>query len=355
MNILALGTIVEYFDFISFSFICKYIPFFGGYGTYTQFALGYGARLAGSLVMSLFSRRYGEQRMLIVSIFMITLSTTIIACLPNIPFSFYILILLRIIRFAFAFEFPAGFSVASESAKSYIVVNGATKGYILATIVFSLIFNLLGSEAISSFGWRIPFIIGGIAGFYLLLQRVDFSPKPMPIWPEYIFFTTAILFAMYSFQPNVAFSTNINISCEMLTNLDIVTFLLAFVLLFFKERYSKLIFSGLLLKYAFTCSILQMKLVSIMPGLSSINILSLLFSCLIGTFISKRYMYCSIILYLCVSSMQMKFPVILNLCFNQLFVTSCMISGMSLLREGLSKQKFLMPVIYNFIAFAASL
>jgi MFS family permease len=116
-----------------------------------------------------FIHKFGTRKMLLASIISISISTLIMALLPNSPYSLFALYPLRSIQgMAFAVEFPTASLVSDK--KVGLAISGATIGYIVAALLFKTGIN-----------WRIPFFISGVFGLLLSWIRLksisDLFPK----------------------------------------------------------------------------------------------------------------------------------------------------------------------------------
>lgn len=170
LNFTAVVTLLEYFDFISFSLLYKFIPFANH--SILQIGVGYMGRFIGSIFIAYFSRQYGQKNILKVSIWSMTIATLLIGVLPCTSYSLPLLYILRLIQgFSFASEFPTGAMLVKD--KSPMVISGATLGYIFASLLFFLLTTQLNTNQMNNFGWRIPFWIGGIIGLFIALKRGD--------------------------------------------------------------------------------------------------------------------------------------------------------------------------------------
>lgn len=445
VNLLAYGTILEYFDFISFPLVYKYIPFAGSTTVYVQFCLGYGSRLLGSLIAPYISM-HDEIKLLIVSIFTITIATFLIGLLPNTPLSFYALIFLRIIQgLAFAIEFPTGASIATKAGKVSQVVNGATVGYIFASTSFAIISTFLTEAQLMSFGWRIPFLIGGYGGSRLLAARLKLyygSTVHSTLLPWIISMISIIrlgvpktwtfgLIVIFQIIP-LLFIRSLNINLQLLISTSIciigafaainlpqniagiavvtqhpvpnlLTLFFSMLAVFFIPfclRYMTSTLHGVnssnfwlsilklcrpegllsfaLLRYALLHGMFQSYCVSSIPSLSSMHIISLIFSVFISRFyelggqakiINRIFMIIPVDLVmryyfnyspirhlynLCIS-LRPALGLQLILILNQAFISIAMINGLRLIRKVLDKYRYLMPICYNSISFLASM
>jgi MFS family permease len=171
-NLITLITALEYFDFISFSLFFSYIPFAHSH-PWLQFVVGFLGRFIGSIAVSLTGRKLGSQKILILSVWCMTICTFLIGILPNHSFCRYLLYVLRALQgLSFAIEFPIGSLLAAKKNEYGSTVQGSTLGCIFAASLFEILTGLFAGHAV----WRIPFLIGGVVGLYVAIQRTrDFD------------------------------------------------------------------------------------------------------------------------------------------------------------------------------------
>jgi len=174
-----IGNVMEWFDFAVYGYFASVIgaQFFPQSSTGAQqlltfavFAIGFGARPIGSLVLGAVGDRIGRRALLVLSIALMGGSTLLIGLLP--PYESIgvaapiLLVTLRILQgFSVGGEFTGSMVYTTELAPSASrglvsssAAAGVTLGFILGSGCATLIHNLLTPEQVASFGWRIPFI-----------------------------------------------------------------------------------------------------------------------------------------------------------------------------------------------------
>jgi MHS family proline/betaine transporter-like MFS transporter len=193
-NILIAGcvaNVLEWYDFALYGYFASVLArlFFPAQDEFTSlistfevFAAGYLMRPLGAAVFGNLGDRVGRKKVLIVSVVLMAASTTLIGVLPtHAKIGFMAPILLTLLRLI------QGFSVGGEftGTISFIVEHGQQSrrgfsgslatfslisGILLGSAIGALITSILSVEAIASWGWRIPFVLGmivGGVGFYL--------------------------------------------------------------------------------------------------------------------------------------------------------------------------------------------
>src|SRR5687767_5775498 len=184
----ALGGALEFYDFIIFVFFTGAIAqlFFPPdtpewlrqLQSYGLFAAGYLARPLGGIVMAHFGDRSGRKRMFALSVFMMAVPTLLIGMLPTYSTAGYAaplaLLLLRMVQgAAVGGEVPGAWVFVSEHVPEHRIgfacgtlTSGLTLGILLGSLVATAINKIYGPEQVLAFGWRVPFIVGGVFGFF---------------------------------------------------------------------------------------------------------------------------------------------------------------------------------------------
>jgi MFS family permease len=187
----SLGGVLEFYDFIIFALFASYIShaFFpttnklaGLMITFATFAIGYLVRPIGGIVFGHFGDRIGRKATFTVSILMMAFATLGIGLIPShdtIGMVAPILIIsLRIIQgLSIGGEIPGAITYVSESFTENkglacgIIFFALLFGIVLGSLVHSLMVSLFSELQMHSFGWRIPFLIGGVFGLLSCVLR----------------------------------------------------------------------------------------------------------------------------------------------------------------------------------------
>ncbi|MBJ7450118.1 MAG: MFS transporter [Parachlamydiales bacterium] len=194
----SLGNLLEWYDFSLYGYFAAVIAklFFPVEGKYTSllmafgvFAVGLFMRPIGGLILGHYGDKLGRKFALILSIVIITLPTFLMGVLPTYAqigiTATYILIFLRILQ---------GLSVGGEFIGTTIFLvehapntkrgiggsfayMGQTGGMLGSAFAITLT-DLLTPEQLYSWGWRIPFLIGIVLGFFGLYMRKQVFETP---------------------------------------------------------------------------------------------------------------------------------------------------------------------------------
>lgn len=267
----SVGNVMEWFDFAIYGFFAPIIgrqffpsddPVASLLAAYGVFASGFLARPLGAAFFGHLGDRHGRRIVLRLSVILMGISTGLVGILPNheaigiaAPI---LLILMRVIQ---------GFSVGGEYTGSvvYLVERapqnhrglvggwtsfGAVAGFLLGSGVGALISTLLTTEAVDSWGWRIPFIggvsIAALASFFR--RNLDETPrreafdKRLPIvqavrteWRSMLRIAGLIMMANVGFYMMFVYVTTYlseQVGVKMSTALDIDTAAMATLLIF---------------------------------------------------------------------------------------------------------------------------
>ena len=173
------GNLLEWFDFAVYGYFASHIgsQFFPQEDPVAQhllafavFALGFFARPVGALVLGAFGDRVGRKPLLVFSIALMGGATVLIGLLPGYAqigvAAPVLLVVLRLIQgFSLGGEYTGSMVYTTEKASpmmrgiiSSSTAVGTTLGFILGSASAWAVNAALPSEAVASYGWRIPFI-----------------------------------------------------------------------------------------------------------------------------------------------------------------------------------------------------
>lgn len=196
-----IGNAMEWFDFALYSYLAVIISknFFSPVQndelklifTFATFAIAFLLRPVGGIVFGKIGDKLGRKVVLTFTIIMMAISTLIIGLLPTydqIGVRAPILLLLaRILQ---------GFSVGGEYAGAMVYIAesspdnkrirlgsgleiGTLSGYIVASILVTVLFWTLSDAQMNSWGWRIPFFLSAPIGLIGLYLRTHLEETPI--------------------------------------------------------------------------------------------------------------------------------------------------------------------------------
>lgn len=197
----SLGGALEFYDFVIFAFLAKLIAahFFPASQAewlrqaeaFGLFGAGYLARPLGGLVMAHFGDVSGRKKVFTLSVLLMAVPTLLMGLLPGYETlgvsAPLILLALRVMQgAAIGGEAPGGWVFVSEHASAGrtglatgLLTGGLTGGILLGSIIILSLHAILAPDVVSSWGWRIPFVIGGVFGFGAMFLRRWLEETPI--------------------------------------------------------------------------------------------------------------------------------------------------------------------------------
>jgi MFS family permease len=201
LSLAALGGALEFYDFVVFVFFTiplsqlffppETTPWLAQLKVFGIFAAGYLARPLGGIVMAHYGDTLGRKKMFTLSVFLMALPTLGIGLLPVYaqigvlaPLS---LLLLRVVQgIAVGGEVPGAWVFVAEHVPARRVglacaslTSGLTVGILIGSLVAAAINHRLTPAEVLDYGWRLPFLIGGVFGFFAVWLRRWLSETPV--------------------------------------------------------------------------------------------------------------------------------------------------------------------------------
>ena len=195
----SLGGTLEFYDFVIFGVFAKDIadaifpsstPLVSLMASFAAFATGYLARPIGGIVLSHYGDRYGRRRVFLVSLFVMSAATLGMGLVPTYAQwgvgASMVMVTLRLVQgFCLGGELPGALTYVVETAPRIaplvcgVVFCCVTMGVAAATGVSLSVRTLLDPASVAAYGWRIAFVIGGLAGIlsFLLRRSLEESPE----------------------------------------------------------------------------------------------------------------------------------------------------------------------------------
>jgi len=196
----SLGAGLEYYDYIIYGMMAETLGrvFFLGddqtlvlIKSLSIFALGYFVRPLGGIFFGLLGDTFGRKWNFFAITLLMAISTICIGLLPSVNTigitASYLLLLFRVLQgLSFGAELPAAITVVSENTApakqgfySSFVISSASSGSLLASFILYVMSVQLTQEQILAWGWRIPFICGGLLGVvnYFVRKHLKETPK----------------------------------------------------------------------------------------------------------------------------------------------------------------------------------
>ncbi len=195
----SLGSAIEYYDFVVYGMLAKYLkvvffPITDDLSALLQFfsifALGYLARPFGGVLSGILGDRFGRRPIFLSLTFLMALSTLTIGFLPRFSdagiFSTIALIICRLLQgLSFGGELPGATTIVAEFSplkrrgyRASFVIASVSLGALSASFILFIMTRFFTENEILAWGFRIPFLIGGVLGIILFLARKNMMETP---------------------------------------------------------------------------------------------------------------------------------------------------------------------------------
>ena len=194
-----LGNFIEWFDYASYSYFATVIAavFFASedptaalISTFAVFAVSFVMRPVGAIFWGSMGVKKGRKWALSVSIFLMSGATFLIGCLPSYAViglgAPLLLLLLRMVQgFSAAGEYAGAATFLAEYAPTdrrglycSLVPASTAVGLLVGSMLATLMTLFLPTEAVTSWGWRIPFLLAGPLGLVAHYIRTKLEDSP---------------------------------------------------------------------------------------------------------------------------------------------------------------------------------
>ncbi|MCP4330372.1 MAG: MHS family MFS transporter [Alphaproteobacteria bacterium] len=200
-----IGNVLEWYDFTAYGFLAVFIgseffpssdPVASLLAAFGVLAAGYAARPIGSVIYGHLGDRRGRKPTMILAMSIMGVATVLIGLLPTYTqigvAAAVLLVLLRVAQ---------GISVAGEYSSSAVLLvekaPSARRGFIGSWIAFgnlagcllgsgvaSLTSTVLGDAVMGDWGWRLPFLFGGVIAVVGIVVRRRLGESPAMPKPE---------------------------------------------------------------------------------------------------------------------------------------------------------------------------
>jgi MHS family proline/betaine transporter-like MFS transporter len=185
------GNILEWYDFAVFGYFAPIIgaQFFPSEDSIAStlkafgvFAAGYLMRPVGGAIFGYFGDKIGRKRALEISVLLMAIPTTLLGILPTHAqigsIAALLMVILRLVQgLSVGGEYTGSIAFITEIAPPHrrglwgsLTSCGAIAGIMLGSAVATVAHYFLDANALASWGWRVPFILGivvGLFGFWL--------------------------------------------------------------------------------------------------------------------------------------------------------------------------------------------
>lgn len=190
------GNAMEWYDwniyatfaaFFSHQFFHSGDPITDLLATLAIFAVGFVARPFGGFLFGWIADRKGRQLSMTLAVALASIGSLVIGLTPTYGsigvLAPIILLACRLLQgLAHGGELPSAQTYLSEMAPrekrglwSSLIYFSGTVGVLFGTLLGAVLASALTTEQMGNFGWRVPFILGGVFGFYALYLRSKMS------------------------------------------------------------------------------------------------------------------------------------------------------------------------------------
>lgn len=187
-----LGNLIEWYDWFAYAtfsiyfasvFFPKGSPTAQLLSTAVVFAVGFLIRPLGGWLLGIYADRYGRRRALTLSVTLMSLGSLAIAFNPGFAAiglaAPVLLVLARLLQgLSVGGEFGSSAAYLAEvstpgrrgffSSFQYVSI---IIGQLSALLILIILQNTLTTEQMSAWGWRIPFVVGAVAGLVVMYLR----------------------------------------------------------------------------------------------------------------------------------------------------------------------------------------
>lgn len=196
-----IGNAMEFFDFALYSYLAVIISknFFSPVDnnelklvfTFATFAISFLLRPIGGIFFGRIGDKYGRKIVLTLTIVMMAISTLLIGLLPTYDqigvYAPLLLLLARVLQgFSLGGEYSGSMVYIAESTPDNKRLRmgtgleiGTIAGYIVASVLITILFWTLSDAQMNSWGWRIPFFLSVPIGLFGLYLRYNLDESPI--------------------------------------------------------------------------------------------------------------------------------------------------------------------------------
>lgn len=191
------GAALEYYDFVIYALMANFIskhffPTFDSYAaliaTFGIFAVGYIMRPIGGILFGVIGDRFGRKPTFLLTLMLMACSTFCMGIIPTYVTwglsASLIFMLLRMIQgVSYGAELPGSLifliehvNHESRGRNCGFMISSLAAGVTTAYFIAYLISHVLTNEQMASWGWRLPFLFGGIlaiVGYFIRKQTVE--------------------------------------------------------------------------------------------------------------------------------------------------------------------------------------
>jgi MHS family proline/betaine transporter-like MFS transporter len=195
-----IGVALEYYDFMIYGLLMPFItplffqsndPIISSAKAFSVFALGYVARPLGGILFGQLADRKGRKNAFTSAMMLMGSATLLIGLLPTLNTTYSALPALLLIGcrltqgLSFGAELPGAITITSENNDAHkrgvscgFVISSTSIGAVCATGILALLTYSLSAANITNWGWRVPFLVGGLLAFISWYLRTRMYETP---------------------------------------------------------------------------------------------------------------------------------------------------------------------------------
>ncbi|MDF2117142.1 MFS transporter [Roseiarcaceae bacterium H3SJ34-1] len=205
LGLASLGSLLEFYEFMVFGFFTLVIGnlFFPPtlpegvkvFQAFALYSLGFLLRPVSGAILGYLGDRYGRKKLFLITVILMAVPTMLIGLLPTYATigiaAPVLLLILRLIQgVALAGEFAGASVFMTEHVPgsrvgfaSSIILGASYIGFFLGAGTGALLAYVLAPGQMEAWGWRIPFVLGGLFGLTsaYLRRRLDETPMFLEI------------------------------------------------------------------------------------------------------------------------------------------------------------------------------
>ncbi|NVO15730.1 MAG: MFS transporter [Rhodoplanes sp.] len=197
----SLGSFLEFYEFMVFGFFTVVIAklFFPPdlpdavktFHAFALYSLGFLLRPVSGAIIGHLGDKFGRKRMFVITIFIMAVPTTLIGLMPTYAqIGILAPILLLVLRLVQGVAIAGEFAGASVFVSEHVPVArlATANGWLLGSTWLGFFFgaasgavlaNLLSPADLEAWGWRIPFVVGGVFGLVSVYLRRSLDETPL--------------------------------------------------------------------------------------------------------------------------------------------------------------------------------
>lgn len=242
----SIGTGLEYYDFVVYALMAEFISklffsstdhFIGLMITFSIFAIGYFARPLGGILFGIAGDKIGRKKAFSSAMLIMAFATFMIGATPVFKehslFSASLFLIWRVIQgVSYGAEIPVSLTFLIEHSNANVrgkncgwMISSIGVGVVFGSLLLFMLTHFLSNDAMLSWGWRIPFLLGGVLAIPGYFIRKNIQETPCFVKPIQEKKVLHILFTTYLKNIFVGFGVMIFLACLVILFLSFPSYL----------------------------------------------------------------------------------------------------------------------------------